>query len=224
MLREGRFWMVPKSFQDAACERLPRWLIGAMLDDGGHPASEEVVRPQVAGSASPKIKLSILNVLELSLIALLTASVNFPTTELLRMPQSEVIHGLFESCPHSRVLNLGLCEDEDNASSEVNSNLKMSLLFAAGIKFAQTAITFGAAVPSASVGHRPLHTIVVHRRGRRPSCGRLDVRTQRLGLRPQRHEERDRPECVRDGGCRCHPGRFCTHDRVLGRDHVRAHS
>jgi len=148
MLREGRLWMVPKSFQDAACERLPRWLIGAMLDDGGHPASEEVVRPQVVGSASPKIKLSILNVLELSLIALLTASVNFPTTELLRMPQSEVIHGLFESCPHSRVLNLGLCEDEDNTSSEVNSNLKMSLLFAAGIKFAQTAITFGAAVPS----------------------------------------------------------------------------
>jgi len=82
------------------------------------------------------------------MIALVTALLNWPLTLLLRSMSTEVIHALFESCPHNRASHLSLC---DVTAREMPNSSFMGcivLFLAAVVRLIQTSYTFGAAIPS----------------------------------------------------------------------------
>lgn len=89
-------------------------------------------------------------VLELLFLGVLTAISNYPRT-LSRMPQNDAIMQLFSSCPEGKLAGhaardpIGLCSVQDVASM---GSLFALLTGAAGLRFVQTACTFGALVPA----------------------------------------------------------------------------
>lgn len=89
----------------------------------------------------------VVHVLEAVFIGLVSATMNYPTL-LLRIPMVEVIHALFETCPHEKGERLFLCDGEQGHGYNSSLSLVMSLVAVAGLRLLQTAITFGAALPS----------------------------------------------------------------------------
>eukprot|EP00439_Symbiodinium_sp_Y106_P085435 s24_g28.t1 len=89
-----------------------------------------------------------LNVLECVIIALVTATLSYPFTQLLRSLSTEAIHALFETCPNARPSHFGLCDPDDDAVANISLHANMWLLIAAVVRLFQTTYTFGAAIPS----------------------------------------------------------------------------
>eukprot|EP00927_Polykrikos_kofoidii_P072099 TRINITY_DN68253_c0_g1_i1.p1 TRINITY_DN68253_c0_g1~~TRINITY_DN68253_c0_g1_i1.p1 ORF type:complete len:839 (-),score=106.52 TRINITY_DN68253_c0_g1_i1:56-2572(-) len=127
----GRIWLLPEFIHDAMPSLLPKAMFEA----------------QWPGERA-KLKPSSLHVIELSLIAIGTCSLNYPFTRLLRNPMLQVIRGLFLNCPQSLGTNLGLCLVDAPHGFATDTTLQAMLLFAAVTRFLQTAVTFGSMIPS----------------------------------------------------------------------------
>ena len=89
-----------------------------------------------------------ISVLECVIIALVTATLSYPLTQLLRSLSTEAIHALFETCPNSRPRHFGLCDAEDEEVANTSLSANFWLLIAAIVRLFQTTYTFGAAIPS----------------------------------------------------------------------------
>ncbi len=93
-----------------------------------------------------------LPVVEVGFIALVTALMNFPTHQLLRMLPSEAIHALFESCATGNVgqhsEHLGLCAKTSDSDYNLGRGVFAALFGAALIKLLQMIVTFGAMCPA----------------------------------------------------------------------------
>jgi len=141
---EGMLWMLPSDWQQGILRRLPavvlRRVALAPACGLGHQGAQ--------GASSLAIRPCVLHVSEAMIIASITAALNYPFTHLLRMPMVEVIHGLFETCPHTLGRNLGLCDATSPHGFSTSPGLETALLFAAVVRLTQTAITFGAMIPS----------------------------------------------------------------------------
>lgn len=138
--RQGRLWLIPVWVQDKVLSKLPACFLQCCVK-GPIPADPS------QKAAIPLDPLS-LNVTEAVVIAFVTAILNFPITRLLRMLSPEAIHALFETCPHSRGVNFGLCDHNENHGFNVGWSINVSLFVAAVIRLLQTTFTFGAALPS----------------------------------------------------------------------------
>lgn len=118
---QGRLWMLPSGLQDVMASTFRIRL---------HKSQRR------------------LDVAEGVMIALVTALLNWPLTMLLRNMSNEVIHALFETCPHSRASHFFLC---DASAREMPNSSFMGcvvLFLAAAVRLIQTSYTFGAAIPS----------------------------------------------------------------------------
>lgn len=147
----GRVWLVPNIIQDAICSRLPRVIGRRILVQSASnsvPDASESYTASGSQSTPGQLNLGTLRVLEVIIIAVLTTSSNYPFTPLLKMPMVQVINGLFETCPHSLGVNLGLCDTTDSHQFQMGASLEVSLFFAALVRFAQTVVTFGSPIPS----------------------------------------------------------------------------
>jgi len=132
----GRVWLLPCGLQSGILKRLP----GRLL---------QMIATEPKLGADPRLVPLAVHVAEIAVIATITASLNYPFTHLLRMPMVEVIHGLFEICPHSLSMKLGLCEEGSHLYSfALDGSLVASLLLAAVVRLFETTITFGALIPS----------------------------------------------------------------------------
>eukprot|EP00929_Paragymnodinium_shiwhaense_P100703 TRINITY_DN63225_c0_g1_i1.p1 TRINITY_DN63225_c0_g1~~TRINITY_DN63225_c0_g1_i1.p1 ORF type:complete len:824 (+),score=108.28 TRINITY_DN63225_c0_g1_i1:56-2527(+) len=128
LVERGRLWFLPESAQVFVLLQLPCGL-GSNLD------------------GSVRLAPSALHVIEVMCIALVSCALNYPVTALLRKPMVEVIHGLFETCPNSLGVGLGLCSNSQHGFA-VGFQPEAMLLFAATVRFLQTVVTFGSMIPS----------------------------------------------------------------------------
>ncbi|CAE8628122.1 unnamed protein product, partial [Polarella glacialis] len=139
-VEKGQLWFLPARFQEWLIPFMPRCLLRST--SAGVQGTQEAAQ----GLLPP-----VLHVIEAMSVALVTSLMNYPFTRILSQPMVKVINGLFETCPNSLGSSLGLCDASTGSESHgfaTSRELEASLLLAAAVRLLQTALTFGALIPS----------------------------------------------------------------------------
>lgn len=133
----GHLWMFPEALQMRVIAKLPTFLKRLLCGP-----------PERIGKECTGLSAVATSVVEVLLVAFVTACTNFMIAKLLRINQTEAIHALFEICPHGRTSSLGLCDDKQHHGHALTSKVFFVLIISSMVRLWQTTITFGVALPS----------------------------------------------------------------------------
>ena len=128
--KDGTTWFVPPRVSSWFTAKLPNWIVSRVWknEDRMHPTMQTCF--------------------EIGCLALFTALLNYPFSNLLRLLAPEAIHALYQTCPHAASMNYGLCDPGEYQNFSTSWGVFVSLLFAACIRLLQMIVTFGARIPA----------------------------------------------------------------------------
>eukprot|EP00400_MALV-I_sp_L67-5_P000195 gene195-422_t len=127
----GKIWFIPHRLSRMCCRIVPDWIMNKCTRDGGE---------KMYGTAQ--------NIFEVFCLALVTAILNYPFSNLLRLLAPEAIHALYQTCPHAASMNFGLCDPGEYQYFSTSWSIFLSLTIAGIIRLLQMIVTFGAGIPA----------------------------------------------------------------------------